>query len=103
MGGTGRGEAFRVGARAPLPRERRALPLTALAGLGSTSVEVSRAFIKPACVNRPPFVLVQHKQAPDVAGPQGRGKLRKLRAAGPVQVEVQVETPVAGGTTRTQL
>lgn len=33
-------------------------------GLGSTSVEVSRAFIKPARVKRPPFVGGQHKQFP---------------------------------------
>lgn len=33
-------------------------------GLGSTSAEVSRAFIKPARVKRPPFVGGQHKQVP---------------------------------------
>lgn len=66
--GTKRTDGFTGrGAAATAPGE--ALPSRAGArAAAATPVGVSRAFIKPACVKRPPFVPVQHKQAPDRAG-----------------------------------
>lgn len=53
--------------------------------MGSTSVEVSRAFIKPARVKRPPFVRGQHKQAPDRAGSVGWEAKKALRPEAELQ------------------